>query len=645
MSQAEALLNSLSTDEIAAYSVNSEAEPHIIIGRDKFITVPLSLQRIGVEHEHDIETVTFECPRYWDEHDLSGMFIYINYMLSNGYKDSYPVENVTVQDDIILFTWTISRNVTQVSGDIKFIACAKKVDTEGIEVIHWNTELCEDMYVSKGLETEELVSEEYPDLITELLLRVKSVQDINIQADEMSSVLAEAKAAAVVAEEAKNVATDEANYIKNSYANALKGNASGEIVRVDDVSPIQHTVETLVHGKNLLNTSAVPVQDDTGVIYISSVGDGFIEVTCTDAYNGNGHINTGIKLRHLCPQMVAGKQYILSGNTDAFNKCIYLAQLDYFWQFNSAIVVTEHMLDCSVGVYGYAPYRGQEPGVCRVYDMQIEEGTAVTDYEPYIDPSTVTIKTCGKNVFNKALSGVNFTNASGWCRGVLNNEALRKTLRPNTKYTVKFTAKCIEDVSYATFFSSDVGFGIFNSVTNRLVKMALYGGSDENNWMKKGETITCSGTFTTPENLYDDDNYSMVIYTQRALLEDGGVVYNKLNFTELHIELGEYVAVCENYVGAEYTPATDGTVDVISISPTTTIYTDTAGVTIKVEYNRDTSSMVEILDHFDGPDIVQRPSAVYNANILNEILETMLYELDSHIEDLDRRVKVLENQS
>ena len=36
--------------------------------------------------------------------------------------------------------------------------------------------------------------------------------------------------------------------MKNDYANALKGTVSGEVVRVDDVSPVEHTVKVKISG-------------------------------------------------------------------------------------------------------------------------------------------------------------------------------------------------------------------------------------------------------------------------------------------------------------------------------------------------------------------------------------------------------------
>ena len=81
MSQTEDLLNSLSATDISTYSSDSSAEPHIIIGSDRIITVPDSLKRIAVQYDHNVETVTFDCPRYWDERDLSQLTIFISFRM------------------------------------------------------------------------------------------------------------------------------------------------------------------------------------------------------------------------------------------------------------------------------------------------------------------------------------------------------------------------------------------------------------------------------------------------------------------------------------------------------------------------------------------------------------------------------------
>lgn len=166
MSQAEELLTSLNATELL--SVESE-EPHIVIDDNRIITVPDKLKRLAVQYDHDIETVTFDCPRYWDDLDMSQMKIYINYLRSDTYTGTYKAQNITVDETdntIMHFTWTVSKNVSLIFGKIVFLVCVRKTDESGNEVNHWNSELCKDCYVSEGLEVDgEELKELYPDII------------------------------------------------------------------------------------------------------------------------------------------------------------------------------------------------------------------------------------------------------------------------------------------------------------------------------------------------------------------------------------------------------------------------------------------------------------------------------------------------
>lgn len=176
MSKADALLNSLhgGIDESVVTGGN------IVIGKDRFITVPESLKRIAVQYDHNVETVTFDCPRYWDEHDMSTMTVYVNYIRSDGMLGLHRCTNVTVDifdSNVMHFDWVISGNVTEVSGPMAFLVCIKKTNADGEEENHWNSELCTDLYVSEGLKCQETILRRYPDIITTLLMRMDEVTE------------------------------------------------------------------------------------------------------------------------------------------------------------------------------------------------------------------------------------------------------------------------------------------------------------------------------------------------------------------------------------------------------------------------------------------------------------------------------------
>ena len=181
MSQASELLNSLTVDEIETYTVDPSVEPHIVVGSDRYITVPEELKRIAVQFDHDVETVTFDCPRYWDGLDMSEMKVYVNYMRADKVRGMYWAKNVTVDEadnSIMHFDWTISSNVTLVPGMLTFLICIKKTDENGYEENHWNSELCDTMTISQGLECEEVIMDLHPDIITDLLTRMDYVETI-----------------------------------------------------------------------------------------------------------------------------------------------------------------------------------------------------------------------------------------------------------------------------------------------------------------------------------------------------------------------------------------------------------------------------------------------------------------------------------
>lgn len=154
-------------------------EEHIKIGLDRHVSVPEALRAVSVQYDHNIETVTFDCPRFWDGHDMSKMTVYINYMRQDRHRDKDLAENVTVDqsdENIMHFTWTLSRNATLCKGELKFLACVVDVDDQGFEKHHWNSKLCENqLYINEGLECDNAVKELHADIITDLLLRMDKI--------------------------------------------------------------------------------------------------------------------------------------------------------------------------------------------------------------------------------------------------------------------------------------------------------------------------------------------------------------------------------------------------------------------------------------------------------------------------------------
>lgn len=199
MSQAENLLEELVGNQISPRLSDPTDEPHIVIDSNRIAYVPEELRKIAVQYDHNVETVTFDCPRYWDGLDMSEMRVYINYKRSDGVVGMSIPKNLCVDNidaNIMHFDWTITRGATLVAGTLSFNVCVKKPTTDGNEENHWNSEVNNQMTISKGLEYEEQKNPQHVDLISDLIDRMEGTQlaveraGIYITTVQMNSLLA-----------------------------------------------------------------------------------------------------------------------------------------------------------------------------------------------------------------------------------------------------------------------------------------------------------------------------------------------------------------------------------------------------------------------------------------------------------------------
>lgn len=178
MSLADDLLNDLTEDEQIVRLTDEAIEPNIVIGEDRFITVPDELQKIAVQFDHRIETVTFDCPRYWDGADMSKMLIYVHYTREDGLEGVYACKNIVVDEEdpsLIHFDWTLTRNATGMSGLLTFLVSVSRVNKDGDISQYWSSELNEQMYISRGMDNAEKVQHKYPDIFSQMLQRMDEV--------------------------------------------------------------------------------------------------------------------------------------------------------------------------------------------------------------------------------------------------------------------------------------------------------------------------------------------------------------------------------------------------------------------------------------------------------------------------------------
>lgn len=128
-----------------------DADSHFIIN-----PVTRTIQNDGeknlVQFDHNSERKTFECPRFVEGHDmLNCNKVIVNY-LDNDLPGVYEVDDLTMKDtNTVMFSWLISSNATQKTGNIFFAITFMCVQTNGDVTYRWNTAINQGLKVIEGM--------------------------------------------------------------------------------------------------------------------------------------------------------------------------------------------------------------------------------------------------------------------------------------------------------------------------------------------------------------------------------------------------------------------------------------------------------------------------------------------------------------
>ena len=190
-----------------------------------------------------------------------------------------------------------------------------------------------------------------------------------------------------------------------------------------------------------------------------------------------------------------------------------------------------------------------------------------------VDPTTVTVRRCGKNIFgvaakSQAQNGVTFT---------VNNDGTVSATGTATKATFIGLGSLVLKPGEKYRLSGSPAGSAFDTYV-----LYIHNNTTGADTYDMGE----GRVFTGKEG---DLGVTIAVYA--------GTTVNNLVFRPM-VVLGENVEDFEPYGGENYIPPSDGTMSGLrAVSPTMTLMTDTPGVTIKCEYSRDTNKVVnEILE-------------------------------------------------
>ncbi|MBR2934922.1 MAG: hypothetical protein IKB79_05025 [Oscillospiraceae bacterium] len=342
------------------------------------------------------------------------------------------------------------------------------------------------------------------------------------------------------------------------YANALKGTASGSVVYLDDVSPLEHSVPVKVRSKNLVDADKMLnsnlTKDENGVYRITK--------RSAKAYMFDTPIpaNTPIVLTY---ENLDG----YNANSDAlFSHSVYFADETVAsgnWVGVSANFGNSLRINASKPITGFllVTYNPSDDFYATFTGVQLEIGTTATAYTPYVpDLTAVTLTKTGLNIWDEQWELGTIYN-SGNAAGATDTIRSKNFIPVKAGVKLRFTLPQMARVIYYD--------------TNKTAYNSAYPSS--------GSTLTPS-----------QDGY--IRFAIGASVGTGNPAITEYG-NNICISVFDEATkgVYEPYKGENYVPSEDGTCEVVSVAPIMTLLTDTPGVVIDCEYNRDINKAFEQL--------------------------------------------------
>ena len=147
-----------------------------IDGELRTISIPSGYEILGVESDDDVNRIDFRGPRYYHGLDLSKFDIRVNIENAKGDLDMFPITDVTVEDDVINFSWLVGRYTAQYQGVVTFSLCFREIDSQGVITREFNTTTATGR-ILEGLETGGVIIQQNPDVLESILQRLKSLEE------------------------------------------------------------------------------------------------------------------------------------------------------------------------------------------------------------------------------------------------------------------------------------------------------------------------------------------------------------------------------------------------------------------------------------------------------------------------------------
>ena len=381
-----------------------------------------------------------------------------------------------------------------------------------------------------------------------------------------------------------------ADYVKGKHlvANSINCTASGNPIRLDDVSPLEHEMAVGVKSKNKFFATTDKTYSSVGLTLITTKGSSSFVLNGTTTAASAMQITSGVPLKAgTYTVSLFGANITKNYDTDR----IYVEYKDE----SGATKLCNYILDGSPKTFTIA--NDQEVAVQFIFasgsvyenkevSIQIEEGTTATAYTPYIDVNGASVNKLGKNIWR-------FEDMT-----YLANYTVKKTETGFKAAGASGTAYVYGSYRWLPISALD-GKELVISCTmtpsgNNKPTVAI-GYCDENGTTPSGTPsleMKASGSvsFAIDSTKANGCKYiKFTIYKNAGSTESTASDY--IDYSNFQIEIGNATAY-EPYHSETYTADENGKVNgIIGNGEDITLMGD--GVTITAEYNADTKKYID----------------------------------------------------
>lgn len=379
---------------------------------------------------------------------------------------------------------------------------------------------------------------------------------------------------------AEAVATEQKR-ADNTFANALKGTKSDTAILLDDISPAPHEMGVKVRGKNLFDKS-IPYEDYT------FYGGGYSYLSI---YVGSGSsVTVSLKQKHDIG--LGGYFYCIAYKSGEVAED---SQKWLYYNTNTALCeksVTMISEDGYVSLFmtpdAYNNFKDE---------IMVEIGSTATAYTPYVpDLTAVKVSRYGKNLFD-INQAYNDGHSNAYDTFSINDNVITATSDNSTTKVV-----------IMILFGGELLAGDYILSLNAVIENTPKHNRPNEIFIWKNNSV-----LTVIQGMEKDGSYSPKIkftLSEKAKInisfyknvcvspETVSDTVYKVTFSNIQLELGSTATEYEPYITpTEYTPTADGIVEgVLNLYPNTTLMTDTEGVIIDCEYNRDINKAFAALE-------------------------------------------------